>query len=164
MTWVLQLIVTILAFPAGRSVDIVSSLNFPAYGMYETNATADNPDGSLNMKSALIVSAIVEAALLVVFFAVSPLLGMLCSLLIGAMAVGRGLLNFQKKRKRRREQEKVLDGRFWYGQTFITNHKTGRSYIGLFPWLYSTNPDNQTAMNEVHAKLEEFRVNRNYPG
>lgn len=163
MLWLIKLAITLLAFPAGKAADIISSLNFNAYGLHEGNKAFQDDSRELHLGKAIAVSAALEAGLLVVFFFVDQWVAVAGSLLVGGFTFGRAVMNWRKRREKRQEQNKVLDGRFWYGTPFATDIKTGRSYYPLFPWLYSEKADMSEAVVEVNLKLEDLRTHRNFP-
>ena len=164
MTWILKLIVTLVSFPVGKVADVVSSKNFPAYGIHEKNKSFDDADGKLNIVRAIAITCAFEAGLLVVFFFVHETVAAVASVLVAVLSAARAVMNWRKKSKRRDEQNKVLQGRFWYGTDFVTDSRTHRSYYPLFPWIYSEKVDIAEAVVEVNTRLEAFRLNPRFPG
>lgn len=161
---ILYLIITILAWPLGRSVDYFASQNFRPYAMKEGNGLfwLRRKDGSLNNTSAIITTAVLEIGLLAIFFFASELVAMLASLLVGGQSLIRGLLVRQSKAKQRDAQIRMLKGNYWHQYSYL-RRDNGELYNVWFPWIVSTKPDEFEAKAEVNAKLEQFRLTLDFP-
>lgn len=152
----------ILAF--GCYSDAQSSKDFKYFGMDEKNYARDK-NGDFSLKIYIIAFTAIGGTMAAVNLLVDEWIAKgfttLAVTVIGLIAFGYSLINKQKKRKMRELQIRVLANRGWYGMTFRT--RNARSFYGLFRWIYSTNPDVETAIREVNTQLDDFAANPKFP-
>lgn len=141
--------VAILAY--GRYADIKSSKDFLYYGLTEGFAFSRDADGMFDLKKNLIGSAVFLAATTIAAFFV-PLPAALANTIFGVVSFVIAKFHNEKKKANARERQiKILEEFREGGQPYLGPLVTrnGKSFYGLFRWIFVTNLD----LNDAQAVM-----------
>lgn len=150
----------LVLFAVSRWLDILTSVDGRYFGLSEANKLWANKDGDMDVTKNLMVSAIIAAAVLVPAAIWDPY----ASLILVPFIAGGFYISFKnrsvakKNRAKQIEYLRLIRAGNWPAQELgwpIT--RNGKTFYGLFRWVYSTKPTSQgtgDAVFDMQGKLQ----------